>query len=170
MAIVLPRIKSVYEYAVQELHRGDEDAFTHALHAVVDLTFEDKACKGSMAGVSLKAVKAGYKSPNIEEFKKNGDTVRDYLQQAYATYHAGSRALPYDMYKMFVGACHTWSKLLTLIGKENDMENWAMETQEEHSSGGRVRHAGGGGVVQQNARMPATAEMRALLGRLEALK
>ena len=170
MAIVLPQIKSVYEYAVHELHRGDEDAFTHALHAVVDLTFEDKACKGSMAGVSLKTVKAGYKSPNIEEFKKNGDTVRGYLQQAYTAYHAGSRALPYDMYKMFVGACHTWGKLLTLVDHANDMQNWALETQEEHSSGGRVRHAGGGGDLEQHARMPAMAEMRALLGRLEALQ
>ena len=33
-----------------------------------------------------------------------------------------------------------------------------------------VLHAGGGGVLEQHARMPAMTEMRALLGRLQALQ
>lgn len=147
MAVVLPRIKAVYEYARDTLLRTDEDAFTKALHEIVDLTFEAKACKGSMTGVSLMHVKDGYTSQNSVELEKNGKTVGDCLKRAYTAYHTGGRPLPYDMYRMFVGVCHTWGKLLNLIGQDNDMESWQMEA--ERTPGDMLLHA----------RMPATPQM-----------
>ena len=160
MAIELGRVKAVWEQV-----KGLDSEFTKVLYAIVQLAFEERTVREDGVGnVTLRVVKKEYKGE--EGFKLIAEVVRAYLQRAYTEYHKGStRPLEYEYYEMFVNACHGWGKLLTRIGKKNDMENWTMETL-----GGGVRHAGGGGVAAQNARMPAMAEMRALLGRMKALR
>ena len=162
MAIVLGRVKAVWEQV-----KGLDSTFTKELHAIVQLAFEERTVREDGVGnVTLRVVKKEYKCE--EGFKLIAEVVRGHLQRAYTAYHEGStRPLEYEYYEMFLNACRGWGQLLTLIGKENDMETWAMQTPKPD---GRVLHAGGGGVSEQHARMPAMAEMRALLGRLEALQ
>ena len=159
MTIELGRVKEVWEQVEME-----DSEFTKELHAIVQLAFEERTVReGGVGNVTLRVVKKEYRGE--EGFKVIAEVVSGHLQRTYTEYHEGGTSpLEYDYYEMFVNACRGWGRLMG----NKDMQAWAMENKDTYRSG--VLHVDGGGVVPCQARMPAMTEMRALLGRLEALK
>ena len=168
MSQQLLRLRAVWN-CVHEM-RMDSD-FTKALDEIIGLAFEPHTVSENGLDVKVSVLRDDYKSLMGDE--PGVETVRACLLWAYDAYHADStRPLPYDMYKMFVGACHGCG---SLVNKRN-MVKWYLETPEEHSTGGAKKaspqaeaSAGAAVPVKDDAQTQENERLRELLRRLKKI-
>jgi hypothetical protein len=145
---------------------NDSD-FTKALDEIISHAFEKKTVTENQQLAEVLKLKTIYNDLTGHEFYVL--EVGRWLQRAYDAYHAGdTRPLDYEMYKMFVTACH---ELGAIMNNQKMMELY-LETPEEHRTGGRQKTKASAGAAvpgKDDAQTQAKERLRELLQRLKEI-